>query len=190
MPKANLTQYAVLGLLDAGPKTGYDVKSFVEKAMDHFWSESYRWIYTTLDELEADGLAAGRADARGGRERVVYRITKKGERALRSWLAEPPAAAKVRDEMLLKVLFGQGSARTIGRHIKAHQDAMVERHRKLAELEAELPELDVGRIGRRNLGLTLSLGRRLAAAHLKWCEEAMAALKTAAGPRKKARRAR
>ncbi len=190
MPKANLTQYAILGLLDGGPRTGYEVKSFVEKAMDHFWSESYRWIYATLDQLHADGLAAGRAEDHEGRQRVVYKITKKGKGALRSWLDEPPAPAKVRDELLLKVLFGHASARTIGRHIKAHQDAMVDRHRRLVELEAELPDLDLGTIGRRNLGLTLSLGRRLVAAHLKWCEEAMSALKTQAGSKKRARSAR
>ncbi len=65
MPKQNLTQYAVLGLLDLSPRTGYDIKQFVEENISHFWNESYRWIYTTLDQLDADGLASARAEDRG-----------------------------------------------------------------------------------------------------------------------------
>ena len=56
MPKQNLTQYTVLGLLNMGPKTGYDIKQFVDSTMSHFWNESFRWIYATLEHLDADGL--------------------------------------------------------------------------------------------------------------------------------------
>ncbi|MHC4651049.1 MAG: PadR family transcriptional regulator, partial [Planctomycetota bacterium] len=107
MPKQNLTQYTVLGLLNLEPRTGYDIKQFVETTMSHFWNESYRWVYTTLEQLEADGMATARAEDRGERERVVYRITKKGQKALQGWLAEPPAPLKVRDELLLKLLLNQ-----------------------------------------------------------------------------------
>ena len=46
MPKANVTQYAVLGLLTMQPRSGYDIKRFVESTISHFWHESLlqKWL--------------------------------------------------------------------------------------------------------------------------------------------------
>ena len=103
MPKANLTQYTLLGLLNMQPRTGYDIKRFVADSMGHFWNESQRWVYVTLDQLDADGLVTGRSDDHGERERVVYRITKKCRAALRAWLGTAPQPLTVRDELLLQI---------------------------------------------------------------------------------------
>ena len=180
MPKQNLTQYTVLGLLNLEPRTGYDIKQFVETTMSHFWNESYRWVYTTLEQLETDGMATARAEDRGERERVVYRITKKGQKALEGWLAQPPAPLKVRDELLLKLLLNQmAPARAGAKHITGHQERMLQRHEELSEFERELPNMDLGALKRDNVALTLDLSRRVTAAHLKWCEETLKQLKTA-----------
>ncbi len=189
MPKQNLTQYAVLGLLNLEPRTGYDIKQFVGSTMSHFWNESYRWVYTTLEQLEADGMATARAEDRGERERVVYRITKKGQKALQGWLAEPPAPLKVRDELLLKLLLGQMvPARTGAKHVARHQEQMLQRHQELAEFEKKLPRMDMGALKREQLALTLDLSRRVTAAHLRWCEETLKQLKPAPRRGKKAAR--
>ena len=180
MPKQNLTQYAVLGLLNLEPRTGYDIKQFVGSTMSHFWNESYRWVYTTLEQLEADGMATARAEGRGERERVVYRITRKGQKALAGWLAQPPAPLKVRDELLLKLLLNQaGPAKAGAMHVTQHQERMLQRHQELADLERELPTMELGALKRDNVALTLDLSRRVTAAHLKWCEETLKQLKTA-----------
>ena len=178
MPKQNLTQYAVLGLLNLEPRTGYDIKQFVDATMGHFWNESYRWVYTTLEQLEADGMATARAEDRGERERVVYRITRKGQKALQGWLARPPAPLKVRDELLLKLLLGQmAPARINAKHIADHHEQMLQRHQALADLEAALASTDLGPLKREHVALTLDLSRRVTAAHLKWCEDALKQVK-------------
>jgi DNA-binding PadR family transcriptional regulator len=165
MPKQNLTQYTVLGLLNLEPRTGYDIKQFVETTMSHFWNESYRWVYTTLEQLESDGMATSRSDDRGERERVVYRITKKGQKALQGWLGEPPAPLKVRDELLLKLLLGQmAPARATAKHVTRHQEQMLQRHQELADFESDLAGLDLGPLKREHLALTLDLSRRVTAA--------------------------
>jgi len=171
MPKANLTQYTLLGLLNMRPRTGYDIKRFVADTMGHFWNESQRWVYVTLDQLDDDGMVTGRSDDHGERERVVYRITKKGQAALRAWLAEPPRPLKVRDELLLKVMLG-GT-----RHVQQHRQEMLDRHKVISEALAALPDLDVDTATRRQLGLTLDLGRRVTAAHLAWCDDTLKAPK-------------
>ncbi len=169
MPKANLTQYTLLGLLNMQPRTGYDIKRFVADSMGHFWNESQRWVYVTLDQLDADGLVTGRSDDHGERERVVYRITKKGQAALRAWLAEPPRPLRIRDELLLKVMLG-GT-----RHVPRHKQEMLLRHKQISEAQAALPDMDLDAATRRQLGLTLDLGRRVTAAHLAWCDSTLKA---------------
>ena len=187
MPKANVTRYAVLGLLTMQPRSGYDIKRFVESTISHFWHESYRWIYTTLDQLEADGLVTGRSEDRGERERVVYRIASKGRKALQNWLNEPPPQLRVRDELLLKILLGSGGGRGATRHIKRHQEQMRTRHAQIADLERSLTGRGFDTPTRERMGLTLDLSRRLTAAHLKWCDDALKALETPASRGRKTR---
>ena len=178
MPKQNLTQYAVLGLLNLEPRTGYDIKQFVDTTMGHFWNESYRWVYTTLEQLEVDGMATARAEDRGERERVVYRITRKGLKALQGWLAEPPAPLKIRDELMLKLLLGQmAPARVNAKHIADHQERMVRRYQALSDFEQALAGMDLGPLKLEKIALTLDLSRRVTAAHLEWCEDALKANK-------------
>ncbi|MHC5006986.1 MAG: PadR family transcriptional regulator, partial [Planctomycetota bacterium] len=150
-------------------------------------------VYTTLEQLEADGMATARAEDRGERERVVYRITKKGQKALEGWLAQPPAPLKVRDELLLKLLLNQmAPAKAGAEHISRHHEQMLQRHEELSEFERELPGMDLGALKREHIALTLDLSRRVTAAHLKWCEEALKQLKSAPRRSKKktAKRAR
>jgi DNA-binding MarR family transcriptional regulator len=128
-------------------------------------------VYVTLDQLDDDGMVTGRSDDHGERERVVYRITRKGQAALRSWLTEPPRPLKVRDELLLKVMLG-GT-----RHVQQHKQEMLDRHKAISKAQAALPEMDVDTATRRQLGLTLDLGRRVTAAHLAWCDDTLKAPK-------------
>ena len=164
MPKANLTRYTILGLLNMQPRSGYDIKRFVKESMGHFWKESQRWVYVSLDQLETDGMVTGRSDASSERERVVFRITKKGQAALRAWLADPPSPLRVRDEMLLKVMLGGTQ------HVRRHQQAMLDRHNEISDAQDALADMDLDAATRRQLGLTLDLGRRVTAAHLAWCD--------------------
>ena len=43
-------------------------------------------------------------------DRKVYSITERGRTALRTWQAQPPEVFQLRDELLLKVLFGTFAA--------------------------------------------------------------------------------
>ncbi|MHC4650995.1 MAG: hypothetical protein ACYTES_09070, partial [Planctomycetota bacterium] len=45
--------------------------------------------------------------------------------------------------------------------------------------ERELPNMDLGALKRDSVALTLDLSRRVSAAHLKWCEEALKQLQAA-----------
>src|SRR6266508_2295617 len=106
-PRTSSTPYAILGLLNLAPMSGYDVRKEAETSIGYFWSESYGQIYPTLRDLAAQGLIRrrpGRTSAH--RDRHVYEITEAGREALALWRAEPPRDSPVRNELLLKLFFG------------------------------------------------------------------------------------
>lgn len=178
MPSPNRTMFAILGFLTLGPMSGYDIKKIVEQSIDNFWSESFGQIYPSLSRLAADGLIEKRDSAgEGRRPRHVYSINDRGRQALAAWLHAATEPAPVRIELLLKLFFGARSDRTGNRRqILAYREQMVgdlERYRSITErLQSEQANAE-------DLPywlLTLRFGEHDRAAHIAWCDEALALL--------------
>lgn len=81
--------YALLGLINQRPQSGYDLhRLFVTTPIGRF-SGSPGAVYPALARLEERGLISGRvAESCGARTRVVYRLTRTGRSVLRSWFRE------------------------------------------------------------------------------------------------------
>jgi len=101
----NATAKVILGMLAARPRSGYEIKQLVDNSTRYFWSASYGQIYPELKRLADEGLIEGTDASQGGRQRTVHRLTAKGERAAREWIAEPPQIFELRDEGLLELFF-------------------------------------------------------------------------------------
>lgn len=101
--EATAVTWAVLGLLVQRPRSGYEVKQAVDRAIRHFWAASYGQIYPELKRLEEAGLIAGGES--GARAKRVYRATKRGEQALKDWLRGSETRIELRDESLLRLFF-------------------------------------------------------------------------------------
>ena len=99
------TAYVILGLLRTEPRSGYEIKSIVDKSTRFFWAASYGQIYPELRRLASAGLIEGTDAPRDGRKRTVYRLTAAGRKELRAWLRQPPTTFETRDEGLLKLFF-------------------------------------------------------------------------------------
>jgi DNA-binding PadR family transcriptional regulator len=114
------TSYAVLGLLGIKPWTTYELAQQMERSLRYFWPRAQSRIYEEPKRLAALGLAKATADHVGRRPRTTYRITAKGRRALRRWLAEPGGGPSLEFEALLKVFYGeQGTKRDVLTNIHA-----------------------------------------------------------------------
>ncbi len=99
-------QQAVLGVLEAGPMTGYDLTRFFESSARWVWSAPQSQIYPLLRKLEAEGLIEGEEQIRGEKlRRTSYSITPAGHRNLGGWLIEAYEEPNIRDPLLLKALF-------------------------------------------------------------------------------------
>ena len=182
--RARSTPYAVLGMLSLSPMSGYDMRKESETSIGFFWSESYGQIYPALRELETRRLIRRRPGARGGgRDRHVYEITESGQKALEAWRAQPPRAAPVRNELLLKLFFGRAGET---RHEIGWIEERLERERAvlleftrlregLTKEQSDHPSVPYWLI-------TLSYGEHHARSVIRWCLETRRALKTMARP--------
>jgi PadR family transcriptional regulator AphA len=95
----------VLGLLAMRPRSGYDIKTVVDRSTRFFWAASYGQIYPELRRLERDGLIEGESVPNGARDRRVYKITAAGREALEDWLLGSTTTVELRDESLLRLFF-------------------------------------------------------------------------------------
>lgn len=95
----------VLGLLAHGPRSGYEIKSVVDRSTRFFWAASYGQIYPELKRLEHEGLIQGEDRPRGGRGRRVYQLSPAGQEALVAWLLGSTVTIELRDESLLRLFF-------------------------------------------------------------------------------------
>jgi PadR family transcriptional regulator AphA len=103
------TAYVVLGMLQLGRRTGYEIKQLVDVSTRFFWAASYGQIYPELRRLEKLGLITGEPDDSDGRRRKAYELTAEGKRVLREWLTSgDPLHVEMRNEGMLRLFFADG----------------------------------------------------------------------------------
>src|SRR5436189_964956 len=102
------TEYAVLGLLTLGERSGYELDKLARRSIGYFWRPAKSKIYAILPRLVERGLARGSIVAQAGRpDKQLYRLTPRGSRALKDWLdRDEPIVGVARDGLLLKLFFG------------------------------------------------------------------------------------
>jgi DNA-binding PadR family transcriptional regulator len=122
-----MLRFVLLGLLDAEPRYGYELKAVFEQFLGGTWPLNIGQIYTSLAKLEDDGLIASQTVPQDDApDRKVYEVTKLGRQELASWantINDEPV--KLRDELFLKVAVlslkdGTGARDLIHRQRVAH----------------------------------------------------------------------
>ena len=102
----DMLKYVLLGFLNYGLQTGYELKQEMDQSTAYFWHAKQSQIYMTLKKLEEDGLITSHMEAQAERpDRRVYTITAAGQADLRSWLERPLTDIDPRKETLLVKLF-------------------------------------------------------------------------------------
>lgn len=101
----NAVTPVLLGLLAHKPRSGYDIKTVVDRSTRFFWAASYGQIYPELKRLEEEGLIEGEDRPNGGRSRRVYSLTPAGHEALLDWMRSEITTIELRDESLLRLFF-------------------------------------------------------------------------------------
>jgi PadR family transcriptional regulator AphA len=127
-PEAYPVTYGILGLLAFwGPLSGYDIKRLFDHMLSVMWGAAQSQIYKELRRMKEFGWVNMEREEQESRpDRKVYSITEQGRIALRKWQAQPPEVFQIRDELLLKVLFGTFAspddlAQTLRKSIADHE---------------------------------------------------------------------
>ncbi len=122
------TVESLLGVLSLGPKSGYEMRQMMERSTANFWSESFGQIYPALKSMVRDGLVTVEDKGVEARAKKVYRLTALGERRLRLWLGVEAKPQVFRNELLLKVYFGDKADRgVIAAHVVAERERCEEK---------------------------------------------------------------
>jgi DNA-binding PadR family transcriptional regulator len=134
----NATAASLLGFLEFGPQSGYELAAAIESSIGNFWNITRSQVYRELASLEANGYV--RVGKTGVRERKPYTLTLLGKRAFAAWIAREPGQDITRSPLLLALFFGERIDRaTLSRFLRDHR---VRHERKLAEYRERLPEIE------------------------------------------------
>jgi DNA-binding PadR family transcriptional regulator len=177
-------KHALLGFINYGPMTGYELKKFFDTSVAHFWNAELSQIYPALKQLEAEGLVEMKVEVQEDRpNRKVYSITEQGRRELLGWLATPAEREQVREPILIKVFFGSSLSKQD--LISVLQNCADETRTAVTYLEHAHQFVDkfVQAIGLQHEALfwqlTIDCGLKVHRAELEWAEEAIQTVEAA-----------
>lgn len=175
MAKANKSRYAVLGILANAPgSSGYDIRALMKESTDYFWLETFSSIYPVLLGLEKENLITEVEGSISGRKRKSYKITKKGLKALQSWLMEDVELEQSRNELLLKIFFGElNSISSNIKHIENYKQQISARKLILEQTRKTLPKEYPKDAGLPFWLMTIEFGIRRMQASIEWSEYAL-----------------
>jgi DNA-binding PadR family transcriptional regulator len=128
--------HALLGLLEGGPRHGYDLKHAYDERFAPGRPLHYGQVYATLSRLLKNGLVeASGIEAGGGPDRKTYTITGAGVTDIERWLAtpekpEPYLHSTLYTKVVLALLSGRDAADVLDGQRAAHLAAMRELNRR------------------------------------------------------------
>ena len=172
--KPRPVSHSLLGILSLRPMSGYDIRKFVMENLGYFWKESYGQIYPMLKQMARQGLVESRIERANGKpDRQIYSLTATGHTELKKWLTEPATLPSPRNELLLKLFFGErGKTEDMLRHISefcARHEALLQEY---SRVEKWLYHTHPSHPGLPYWLITLDYGKRNSQMLLEWSEAA------------------
>ena len=133
-------RFALLGLLAVQPASGYDLKRAINRSTYFIWNATGPQIYNTLNSLREDGYITSRAQAQRGKpDKHIHTITRSGRAALKDFMEEPIRAAVTRDEVLLRIFFGNFASKTsIKRELESYLERIGDERAQMEATEARI----------------------------------------------------
>jgi len=171
--------YALLGLLNIKPMTGYEMKKWVENALSHFWKTSYGQIYPTMSKFVEEGLVTvEEIEVDKGPKSKLYTITEKGRTELNDWLAVDVHDINTKDETQLKFYFSAslpiGDVIEKAERMVADNQGMID---KYSNTETNMRETKRPTRQELNEFLAVRKGILLNEARVKWAKECIETMK-------------
>ncbi|MDO8615401.1 MAG: PadR family transcriptional regulator [Dehalococcoidia bacterium] len=171
-------KHGLLGFLNYGPMTGYELKKLFDTSVAHFWNAELSQIYPTLKQLESEGLVEMKVKLQADRpNRKVYTITDDGRSELVDWLSRPADPDQVREPLMIKVFFGACvSKEQITRVLRHRIEQLLEMNARYERGCSVIQSFAAG-VGLNREAffwqLTIDVGVKHNEASIRWAEEAI-----------------
>ena len=172
----NNVSYVTLALIGDGGASPHDLVDMYRRGGQIYYAVADSRLYAEPKRLEQLGYVSSEKRPGKTRERTFYTLTDKGRDALRRWIVEPPALARIQNEAVPKLLAGD----VLGNDEQLLQALLGLR----VELEVQQAKLDEGRERlaalphrRRYLLLVHELGNRLLQVQREWLDDVERELK-------------
>jgi DNA-binding PadR family transcriptional regulator len=173
--------HAILGFLNYGPLTGYELKKIFDNSVQHFWPADQSQIYRTLGRLVTSQMAeVERVRQESRPDRKVYTITDAGRQEFRRWMTTTLPPQDNRSAELIQVFF---AARLSDEQVLDLFRPHAEGLRRLLDVYARVPQVVNQNILPEQAAefcptardqffwmLTLECGVTMARAELEWIE--------------------
>lgn len=180
-----MLKHGILGLLNYGDMTGYEIMTAFRDSLQFFWTANTSQIYRELQTLKSKGYVTDRkVEQKSKPDKNVFSITESGKEELKSWLRDENYGNQNLG-LLMKVFFS-GELTPVEniekfRHIQyacneyakglGQADMSVETHKQVVE---DNPE----KVAYWNM--TISFGKKYMQMLSEWCDECIAELEVLA----------
>lgn len=176
--------YALLGLINYSPMSGYDLKKLFNDSINFFWSAQTSQIYRELKNWETKGCITSTVQPNEkGPDKRIYSITEKGVISLTNWLSDLPDEVDEdnRNAFLLRIfLLSQIGAQELIFQIQKRLKKYKRDLEKLKAVEGKMKEY-AKMFGKEDAvhywKIVLSRGFHDVESHIHWAEESLAYLK-------------
>ncbi|MCR5775654.1 MAG: PadR family transcriptional regulator [Lachnospiraceae bacterium] len=101
-----MLKHGILGLLNYGDMTGYEIMTVFRDSLSHFWVAQTSQIYRELQTLEKNGwIAVTHIEQDGKPDKNMLSITSAGREELHRWVSNDDIKNPTRSPLLMKTFF-------------------------------------------------------------------------------------
>ena len=101
-----MLKHGILGLINNGDKTGYEIMTVFRDSLNHFWSAQTSQIYRELQTMEKSGwISQTHVTQKARPDKNVFSITPAGREELLRWLRDPAMPLNYKNPFLMKTFF-------------------------------------------------------------------------------------
>ena len=101
-----MLKHGILGLLNYGSMTGYEINKVFNDSLSYFWNAQTSQIYRELQTIKKNGWATSEIVEQTGKpDKKVFTITDSGREELNRWLIEDGDEFITRIPILMKTFF-------------------------------------------------------------------------------------
>lgn len=101
-----MLKHGILGLLNYGSMTGYDIMLTFRNSLNYFWNAQTSQIYRELQTLKKNGWVSDMSiHLEGKPDKNLFSITESGKNELKRWLTEDDTEFRMRNPLMMKIFF-------------------------------------------------------------------------------------